>query len=55
MEVRAASRGHRIGELINLDLAEVDLLIGCLTVRRGKGGAERTIPLDPTLREALTD
>ena len=47
--------GLGIGEVINLDLGDVDLLLGCLTVRRGKGGAERTIPLDPTLREALTD
>lgn len=47
--------GLRIGEVINLDLADVDFLIGCLTVRRGKGGADRTIPLDPTLREALAD
>jgi len=47
--------GLRIGEVINLDLGDVDFLLGCVTVRRGKGGAERTIPLDPTLREALTD
>ncbi len=47
--------GLRIGEVINLDLADVDLLLGTLTVRRGKGGADRTIPLDPTLRDALTD
>ncbi len=37
------------------DRREVDFLLGCVTVRRGKGGAERTIPMDPTLREALTD
>ncbi len=47
--------GLRIGEVINLDLADVDILLGTLTVRRGKGGADRTIPLDPTLRDALTD
>jgi len=47
--------GLRIGEVINLDLGDVDFLLGCLTVRRGKGGAERTIPMDPTLGEALTD
>jgi integrase len=41
--------------VINLDLGDVDFLLGCLTVRQGKGGADRTIPLDPTLREALTD
>lgn len=33
----------------------MDLLAGTLTVRRGKGGEDRTIPLDPALREALTD
>lgn len=47
--------GLRIGEAINLDLGDVDSLLGCVTVRRGKGGAERTIPLDPALRDALTD
>lgn len=41
--------------MINLDLADVDFLLGCLTVRRGKGGADRTIPMDSTLREVLTD
>lgn len=47
--------GLRIGEVINLDMADADFLLGCLTVRRGKGGADRTIPMDSTLREALTD
>jgi site-specific recombinase XerC len=47
--------GLRIGELTNLELADVDFLLGILTVRRGKGGADRTIPLDPTLREAFAD
>ncbi len=33
----------------------MDFLVGCLTVRRGKGGADRTNLMDSTLREALTD
>ena len=47
--------GLRVGEVINLDLGDVDLMMGTLTVRLGKGGRDRTIPLDDALRDALTD
>ena len=47
--------GLRIGELINLEVGDVDFLLGVVTVRRGKGGSDRTIPMDPTLRDALVD
>jgi integrase/recombinase XerC len=47
--------GLRIGEVINLELRDVDVFLGVLTVRAGKGGKDRSIPLDPALREALTD
>ena len=46
-----AVSGMRIGEAIGLDRSDVDLAAGCVTVRGGKFGAGRELPLhDSTLR-----
>lgn len=39
--------GLRAGEVVNLELADVDLLNGQLVVRRGKGGKGRVVPIGP--------
>jgi site-specific recombinase XerD len=44
------STGMRLGELIGLDIDDVDFRAGEITVRRGKGGTERIVPVG---REAL--
>lgn len=43
----------RRSELVNLDLADVDLANGVLVVRSGKGGKDRGLPLDTATRDAL--
>ena len=46
-----AVSGMRVGEAIGLDRPDVDLAAGCVTVRGGKFGAGRELPLhDSTLR-----
>lgn len=48
-----AVTGMRVGELVGLDDQDVDLTRGQLTIRRGKFGKSRLLPLHPTTREAL--
>lgn len=43
----------RSGELINLQLADVDLVARLVTIHRGKGGRGRVIPIGQTTTEAL--
>lgn len=43
-----AVSGMRIGEAIALDCGDVDFPAGCLTVRAGKFGASRRLPLHPS-------
>jgi integrase/recombinase XerD len=46
-----AVSGIHVGEAIGLDRSDVDLAAGCVTVRGGKPGASRELPLhDSTLR-----
>lgn len=47
--------GLRVSEIINLDTEDVDFLLNCLAVRKGKGGVDRTIPVDPALPHALEE
>lgn len=48
-----AVTGMRVGELVGLDDNDVDLTLGQLTIRCGKFGKSRLLPLHPTTREAL--
>jgi integrase len=48
-----AVTGMRVGEVIGLDRDDVDWTRGVLTVRRGKFGKSREIPLHPSTLEAL--
>lgn len=50
-----ACTGLRIGEALSLTCADVDLDEGVLTVRAGKRGRTRLIPLHPTALEPLGD
>jgi integrase len=50
-----AVTGMRVGEAVALDRTDVDLESGVLTVREGKYGKSRFIPLDPTTQRALVD
>lgn len=45
--------GIRIGELIKLDRVDVDLTDGIVTIRDGKFGASRELPLHPSTVTAL--
>lgn len=45
--------GLRISEALDLRSADVDFEANTLTVRNGKGGKTRTVPLHPELRVAL--
>jgi integrase len=49
-----AVTGMRIGEVINLDDADVDAETGLLRVRAAKGGRQRLVPVHPTTITALT-
>jgi integrase/recombinase XerD len=49
-----AVTGLRISEAIALDVGDVDLVAGVLTIRRGKGGKERLVPIAETTRIELT-
>jgi site-specific recombinase XerD len=44
--------GVRVGELVHLELDDVDLVAGTARVR-GKSRRERTVPISPTLRSLL--
>ena len=55
-DARAAVRnGLRIGELVMLDLGDVDLAAGVVLVRHGKGGKQRLVPLGERAARAITD
>ncbi len=45
--------GTRAGEVVALELGDVDLINGALTVRRGKGGKGRVVPIGPEASLAL--
>src|SRR5712691_4796307 len=48
-----AATGMRVGEACRLDRADVDLDAGILTIRAGKLGKAREVPLHPTTSQAL--
>lgn len=48
-----ASTGLRIGELVRLDKADVDLETGVLTIRRTKFGKSRLVPVHATTLDVL--
>ena len=48
-----AVTGMRVGELVGLDDQDVDIRRGQLTIRHGKFGKSRLLPLHPSTREAL--
>jgi integrase len=50
-----AVTGMRIGEAIALDEGDVDLAAGCVTVRAGKWGAARELPLHDSTIGALDE
>jgi integrase/recombinase XerD len=45
-----AVTGMRMGEPLGLDCQDVDLSIGVITIRRGKFGKSRCVPLDASRR-----
>lgn len=45
--------GLRVGETVALELDHVDLTTRKLTVRNGKGGVDRVVPLTPRLSDAV--
>jgi integrase/recombinase XerD len=47
--------GMRIGEARNLELQDVDLRTGVLTIRSGKFGKSRLIPIHASTRRVLAD
>lgn len=47
--------GLRLGEALNLELQDVDLKSGVLTIRNAKFGKTRLIPLHPSTRRVLAD
>lgn len=48
-----AATGARVGELLALDDGDFDAGHGVLTVRNGKSGKQRLLPLHPTAAEAM--
>jgi site-specific recombinase XerD len=48
-----AETGMRAGEVVGLEVADVDLQRGLVTVRRGKGGKGRIAPFGPQTATAL--
>jgi len=50
-----AVTGMRVGEAISLDRGDTDLDAGVLTVRNGKHGKSRLVPVHDTTAEALRD
>lgn len=47
--------GLRAGECVAIMLDDVDLQAGTVTVRRGKGGKGRTVPIGPDTTKAIGD
>jgi site-specific recombinase XerD len=45
--------GVRAGEVVNMEVADLDLMTGTATIRRGKGGKGRTVPIGPDTSLAL--
>lgn len=45
--------GARAGEVVALGLADVDLIAATATIRRGKGGKGRTVPIGPEASLAI--
>lgn len=50
-----AATGMRVGEALALDRCDLDVAGGLLTIRRGKFGKARQLPLHPTTVQALRD
>jgi integrase len=50
-----AVTGVRVGEAIGLDRGDLDATNGILTIRNGKFGKSRELPLHPSSANALTD
>ena len=50
-----AATGMRVGEAIGLDIDDFDAINGLLTIRNGKFGKMRELPLHPTVVTALQD
>jgi integrase len=50
-----AATGMRIGEVVALDRDDVNLRAGLLTIREGKNGKSRVLPIHATTRDALED
>jgi integrase len=50
-----AVTGMRVGEAVGLDLDDVDLVTGVITIRETKHRKQRRIPVHPTVVEALRD
>jgi integrase len=48
-----AATGLRVGEALALRRADVDLTAGLLTIRKGKAGQSRLVPLHPSTTTAL--
>jgi integrase/recombinase XerD len=48
-----AATGLRVGEAVALDVGDVDLGSGVVTVRRGKRGGERLVPVSDDVRARL--
>jgi site-specific recombinase XerD len=45
--------GARAGEVVDLELDDLDLIAGTVVIRRGKGGKGRTVPIGPDASLAL--
>jgi integrase len=50
-----AVTGLRISEALDLDDDDVDLVNGVLTIRNGKSGKQRLVPLSPSVRSRLEE
>jgi integrase/recombinase XerD len=49
------SSGLRRGEVVGLDVGDIDFVRGLVTVRHGKGGKGRVVPLGRTAADAIRD
>lgn len=48
-----AETGSRAGEVVDMEVADVDLSVGAAVVRRGKGGKGRRVPFGPQTGTSL--